>query len=195
LVNLISRRSAVEPVRDPLSLEALASVGHRLRAASAYWRSVGGRGAGLPELPEEAELEEVTDIPALEAALLAIDARIATAVTGVRPLPEGRLILCEIEASIGDGLSQAASGGFIDDMDRPPWPTWLVAHARRTAEGGTVPTLLCWIPEPERVAASRAIRANRRGALHWVEARDVGLADQLRDNGFAALVGDSQSRT
>ncbi len=88
----------------------------------------------------EPDLEDEPSLAGIEAALHALAERRAVFLEqrerDAAPAADGgqgaaetkiRMVAVEIEASIGDGRAEAASRGFFDIDDRPPWDLWLVA--------------------------------------------------------------------
>jgi hypothetical protein len=167
----------------PLSAADLARVATRLEAVR-LWAAT--RSESLPVASRyrsatlAPDLEESLSPASLEATLYELAGRRdAARATDPGPVcPGGRLLVCEIDMSIGDGRSEAASEGFFDIDDRPPWDLWLVSHGRRRREQPVEPItcLLVWVPESLVPYAQAGITANRCGCLYWPTAR---LGEQL----------------
>lgn len=62
----------------------------------------------------------------------------------LEPMCRGRLLICEMLESVSSGESEAATSGFFDIDDRPPWDTWL---SRLEQDSDTAVTLISWVPE------------------------------------------------
>jgi hypothetical protein len=88
-------------------------------------------------------------------------------------LPAGRLLLFDPIASLSGGGTEAASEGFFDDANIPPWDTWVYYLKDDTVAGDALfsTVLLSWVPDPFVRVADKGIRANPEGCLSW--ARDV----------------------
>lgn len=184
VVNLIgSARAAARraPLASALSGDGQATLEARLRDVRRWWRQLDAdrpvaeraRTAAL-----EPALEEETTPAALEAVLHRLAERrverLDRAVyrsTPADPLPEGRLLVCALDMSIGDGGAEAASRSLVDADDRPPWDLWLVAFARTRPARPDEPItcLVAWIPAEWLSLAQAAIDACPSGALEWAE--------------------------
>jgi hypothetical protein len=70
----------------------------------------------------------------------------------------GKLLLYEPLETVTDGASEAASNGFFDGDDAPPWDTWFLYS------GGTI---FCSIPESLVESAQAGIDANPVDCIHW----------------------------
>jgi len=122
------------------------------------------------------DLEEESALPALEEALTLLAAsrrRALDADTGSRARAQetGRLLICELDMSIGSGEAEAASEGFFDVDDRPPWDLWLVCFGRTRPARPEEPIacLVAWVPESLYAQAEAGRRASSAGSLHWVD--------------------------
>ena len=69
-----------------------------------------------------------------------------------------RLLIYECQETVVDGASEAASLGFYDLLDAPPWDTWVLY---RNGE------VLCCVPDFAIPRAQDGIDANPVDCIHW----------------------------
>jgi len=60
--------------------------------------------------------------------------------------------------TVADGAAQAASTGFYDIEDAPPWDTWFLYEND---------SIFCCVPETAISAAQAGIDANPVDCIHW----------------------------
>lgn len=188
MVNLLSETRGDRSGSRPLTKADLVLLAERLEGVR---RWVASRPESRPvaaQLRSSAltpDLEDDLSLASLEAALhelaLRRNAAQATRTEPTSALAGGRLLVCELEMSIGDGLSEAASLGFFDVDDRPPWDLWLTGHGRGRRDQREEPLacLLAWVPDTLVCHAQAGIDANRCRSLYWPADGDSGLAAQL----------------
>lgn len=89
------------------------------------------------------------------------------------PLGGGLLLLYFPTPPRSGGRAGAASGGYLDDRDTPPWDTWVayVEEERRSY-------LVAWVP-PEALANVTAATRIPAAAIRWLDASGVELESQL----------------
>ncbi|WP_310395294.1 hypothetical protein [Hymenobacter sp.] len=75
---------------------------------------------------------------------------------------EGEILAVEIDNTVVDGASEAASEGLVDGYDMPPIDTWFY-HA----EGDNGMILFAWIPKEFKWFADEAIAVNVVDMLRW----------------------------
>lgn len=165
-----------------LSPDRHAALAERLPVVKRWWSTLDPRRspadrARTPSL--EPRLEEESSLAALEAAIAELAAGRARllAASATRPrsapsgLPDGRLLVCEIDMSIGGGEAEAASRSFFDVDDRPPWDLWLVAwgRTRRTRPDEPIACLLAFVPAEWEAIAGAGIEACPTGGLYWAD--------------------------
>ncbi len=190
MVNLLSTRRRRDLPLDldrELSADRRAVLPLRLRDVRRWWRALpvdlaADRRARTPAL--EPDLEEESSLAALDAALLGLAERRAERLAeclapreaaahaeSVSGVGDGRLIVCEVDMSIGGGEAQAASRGLFDVDDRPPWDLWLLAWGRTYASRPDEPiaALLAWIPAEWEPLARAGIEACPARCLYWVD--------------------------
>ena len=72
----------------------------------------------------------------------------------------GRLLIYEFQETVEDGASEAASLGFYDLLDAPPWDTWVLYR------NGAV---FCCVPDFAISRAQDGINANIVDCIHWAD--------------------------
>jgi hypothetical protein len=82
-------------------------------------------------------------------------------------LPPGGLIYYEPTENMADGVSSAASAGFFDKCDCPPWDTWIYY-----VEVQPKPTFnnyfVAWVPSELEYLAQAGINANMVQSIGWL---------------------------
>ncbi len=73
---------------------------------------------------------------------------------------QGRLLLYDPLETVSDGAAEAASHGFFDVEDAPPWDTWFWLK-----EG----TIFCWVPQSLISDAQAGIDANPVECIRWAD--------------------------
>jgi hypothetical protein len=76
----------------------------------------------------------------------------------VNPLTQNKLLLYFPLETVHDGAAEAASRGFYDIEDAPPWDTWFLYEND---------AVFCCVPEPAISAAQAGIDANPVDCIHW----------------------------
>ena len=76
----------------------------------------------------------------------------------VNPLAQNKLLLYFPLETVHDGAAEAASRGFYDIEDAPPWDTWFLYEND---------AVFCCVPEPAISAAQAGIDANPVDCIHW----------------------------
>jgi hypothetical protein len=81
-----------------------------------------------------------------------------------RPRAIGRLLGFEPDETLSDGAAEAASGGFFDSRNTPPWDVWLdyVVDSKGTG------CLISWVPEEWVEAVSKGIESNPEECIFWL---------------------------
>ncbi len=77
---------------------------------------------------------------------------------------QGRILLCFPMETVSCGAAEAASRGFFDAEDVPPWDTWFWYAGQ---------VILCWVPDGFISRAQAGIDANPVDCIHWAKPRDV----------------------
>jgi hypothetical protein len=101
---------------------------------------------------------------------------------------EGRVLLYAPDETVVDGASEAASDGFFNWEDEPPWDLWLgwVVQLRYFApppdSTQTGPQnrrareyLVCWIPRSLVETADKGVEVNPVACIEWHEELEVAL--------------------
>jgi hypothetical protein len=86
-------------------------------------------------------------------------------------------IVVEPAVSLFDGAAAAASDGYFDHNNMPPWDTWVtlvLSPSRTSSDWG--PALLCWVPVWARERVQAGIEVNAEECLHWVRIQDGAVA-------------------
>ncbi|MEI9980827.1 MAG: hypothetical protein WDN23_17860 [Edaphobacter sp.] len=96
-------------------------------------------------------------------------------------LSRSKLLLYEPLETVSDGAAQAASLGFYDIEDAPPWDTWFLYADN---------TVFCCVPESAISSAQAGIDANPVDCIHWTNWFE--LARQNSEQDSAALRNDKQ---
>ena len=84
----------------------------------------------------------------------------------------GRLLVHFPGDTMFEEASWAASGGFFDEVDAPPWDTWIAARA-----DGKRDYLVSWVPPMFFELAQLGIEVNSTSCIRWLE--DAPVADEL----------------
>lgn len=92
----------------------------------------------------------------------------------------GRLLVWHRDETIDDGAGEAATSGYLDESDMPPWDTW-VAYVDADRCSGY---LVSWVPPIFIGAVARAIAINAYGALYWLNGTTLLLAGVLEQDGL-----------
>jgi hypothetical protein len=82
-----------------------------------------------------------------------------------QPQTQGRLLAYGLEESVLDGSCEAATNGFFDVEDQPPWDLWVGYVVNKSGNGH----LVSWIPPALFGAAEMGIDVNPVGCLFWLE--------------------------
>jgi hypothetical protein len=90
-------------------------------------------------------------------------------------LPQGRVLICEINLSISSGESEAETSGFFDGRDRPAWDTWIWTVPSTTDSGEA--TLLSWVPNSLAALVNRGIEVNPYECIFWLSDAPSVLAE------------------
>jgi hypothetical protein len=71
-----------------------------------------------------------------------------------------QLLVYEPLETVCDGAAEAASRGFYDSEDAPPWDTWFLYEER---------AILCCVPESAVARAQAGIDVNPVDCIHWAK--------------------------
>jgi hypothetical protein len=90
-----------------------------------------------------------------------------------------KLLIYECQETVEDGASEAASFGFYDLLDAPPWDTWVLYR------NGAV---FCCVPDSAVSRAQAGIDANPVDCIHWADwprlNEDKNSANQVLSQSF-----------
>jgi hypothetical protein len=90
----------------------------------------------------------------------------------------GRLMVYFPHLNLCDGAAEAASAGFFDVDNAPPWDTWVACFHDHCANRDPGPYVIAWVPEPLIAAADAGIAVNPESCIVWLDESDVA-AKQL----------------
>jgi hypothetical protein len=186
MVNLLGRDQRQPPTRISLDAHTQALLAERLPAAFARAAQVDGsrplaQRHRTPDL--EPDVEDEPSLAGFEAALHELAGRRRALLPGSAAAGQGpdaavsagaRLVVVEVDTSVADGLAEAASRGFFDLDDRPPWDLWLVAFGVTRPSQPEAPGigLVALVPEDCIAVAEAGRRAGGRGHVHPLVAID-----------------------
>ena len=102
----------------------------------------------------------------------------------------GRLLAYFPDADLACGTAEAASEGYFDVNNVPPWDTWvlLTEPSDRVVDASYSTCLIAWVPPTHVLRAQRGIEVNPEECICWLDdvPRDVqeavrgALDDELR---------------
>lgn len=78
----------------------------------------------------------------------------------------GKIIAHEIQTTVADGGSEAASDGYVDVYDLPPVDTWIWLSG---GPDGSNPILYCWVPNPFVAAMQGAMDVSCMANYEWTD--------------------------
>tara|TARA_R110002072_G_scaffold260998_1_gene419589 strand:- start:992 stop:1786 length:795 start_codon:yes stop_codon:yes gene_type:complete len=84
-------------------------------------------------------------------------------------LPEGRLLIFYPDGTLTDGAAAAASYGFFNDGNVPPWDTWVTAVTGLSNDISFDFGLVCWIPPRLVPHAEDGIEVNPEECIRWLD--------------------------
>ncbi len=102
------------------------------------------------------------------------DALGATSIAMHAKLDGGRLVLYDPRRADPDSDAHAASGGFFDRMETPPWDAWAAFIGEPNRDG----YLVAYVPPSLLDLADAGVE--RASGLEWIDASSVGLWRWLR---------------
>lgn len=87
---------------------------------------------------------------------------------------KGRVLICDCDCSMCDGLARDCSEGFIDVEDLPPLDTWFFYQSVKDSNTDRViaSVIYAWIPEVFIPLAEEGIHCNTSRSLQWIEDSD-----------------------
>ena len=94
---------------------------------------------------------------------------------------EGRLLYYEPDLNLADGAACAASSGFFDIDNVPPWDTWLCFADDRF--------LVSWVPSTLVAMAAAGIHVNPECCILWPEDVDTPFSRVLSEEGLLQRAG------
>ncbi len=102
---------------------------------------------------------------------------------GVAPTPSagapgaGRLLLFYASDSLCDGTAEAASEGYFDHENQPPWDTWVhfLIEPPTSPEDTESSVVVSWVPPDFVALVERAIEQNPEQCLAWASPANLPL--------------------
>jgi len=94
-------------------------------------------------------------------------------------LPLGRLLIYFPDAQLSDGAAEAASEGFFDVHNAPPWGSWVAYFEDRASESPYSSYLLAWVPETLVALAAAGIDVNPEQCIVWLDDAPVALREVI----------------
>jgi hypothetical protein len=91
---------------------------------------------------------------------------------------EGRLLGYGPDETVWDGASEAATMGFFDEVDEPPWDLWLGYVVETSGRS----YLVSWIPPTLVGTAEDGINVNPVACLFWLDEFEQALGLRLKDS-------------
>jgi hypothetical protein len=85
-----------------------------------------------------------------------------------RPAVRGRIIAFWPQQVIADGISEAASSGFFDADDCPPWDTLFAS-----VQEASLTVVLAYVPKILLAHADAGIHANMLKSIQWVSTENA----------------------
>jgi len=83
-------------------------------------------------------------------------------------LAKGKFLIYEPEETVEDGAAEAASKGFYDMKDAPPWDTWFLLGNK---------AIYCYVPEFFISRAQDGIDANPVDCMRWTDWQGVARVE------------------
>lgn len=97
-------------------------------------------------------------------------------------LEKGRLLIYLPEENLFDGAAEAASQGFFDVDNLPPWDLWLLSVVEEQQRPNTY--LIAWIPPKCVELTTAGIEVNPEECICWAADVDAEFVHRLRSAGL-----------
>jgi hypothetical protein len=103
--------------------------------------------------------------------------------------PSGRLLAFDPQGTLSDGAATAATQGFFDDDNVPPWDTWIWYVINDLVSNlpwwqGCDSYLLSWVPNALVAVVEVGIDSNPEECIRWATDLDTAFIWQLKQAGF-----------
>ncbi len=99
----------------------------------------------------------------------------------------GRLLAYFPDADLTDGAAEAATRGYFDVRNTPPWDTWVAYYETPPPAPGANPSyanvLISWVPPALVSLASDGIDVNAELCIQWLEDTASPVLAELRQGG------------
>lgn len=109
---------------------------------------------------------------------------------------DGRLLIYFPDENLCDGAAPAASDGFFDENNIPPWDTWLMYVIEKGRWGKNY--LIAWVPPELLELATAGVDVNPEECILWAEAMPETFVLYLQSSGLlrkaSAQARDSRQR-
>lgn len=110
--------------------------------------------------------------------------RAAAPARGRDDLGDGRLLLYFPDENLADGAAEAATGGFFDVENVPPWDTWIGLFRDESADKSSADYLVSFVPGDFVASVNRGLRVNPEECILWLADSCVPLTTALCSQGF-----------
>ena len=101
------------------------------------------------------------------------------------PPLEGNVLIWRAHLSVEDKASQYLSKGFFDELDTPPWDTWIDYITGDSGQTWGNPSyLLAWVPTAMEPFANVGIEANPIACIEFATYCHSDFLDHLRSVGL-----------
>jgi len=106
-------------------------------------------------------------------------------VQSIDDLKGGRLMVYFPDAELFDGAAEAASNGFFDVHNVPPWDTWIGLFCDQVRTNSSYDIhLAAYVPESLVKIASDGIEANPEESIVWLRNSNTILRNRFRERGL-----------
>jgi len=99
-------------------------------------------------------------------------------------LQGGRLLVYFPDADLADGAAEAATAGFFDVNNTPPWDTWVALFRDAEAHDAFADYIVAWVPAAFVSHAASGIDVNVGGSLAWLADASTRVTSELRMQGL-----------
>ncbi len=106
------------------------------------------------------------------------------AVQRLSDLQAGRLLVYFPDAELADGAAEAATGGFFDVNNAPPWDTWVALFRDAEADDAFADYIVAWVPAIFVELAAGGIDVNPEGSVAWLADASTRVTSELRTQGL-----------
>jgi hypothetical protein len=97
-------------------------------------------------------------------------------------LAGGRLAIYFPDRDLSDGAAEAASRGFFDVHNAPPWDTWIALADEPARDISSRQYVVYWVPPVLIACANAGIEVNPEECIAWLDNADVAARDEVRQS-------------